>query len=180
MGIPPRRYPQRAVASSLCAALEGFCRTESRTTVPTVFHVAPGPLLPWSFPRIATKLAPGIDADGHSVLTNQPVARPRGSPSHRHHTLANQMPSPCGAAELVRRRRDAAKPSTSGVFSRPVGELPKQPASRRVVPLLEALGGDVAAIRFTAPPSAFRRPRGFSSSSRLAVSCNPSKPLPQA
>jgi len=170
VGIPPRRYPKSAVASSLCAALEGFCRTESRTTVPTVFHVDAGPLLPWSFPRIATKLAPGIDADGHSVLTNQPVARPRGSPSHRHHTLVNQLPSPCGAAELIRRRRDAAKPSTFGVFSHPVGGLPKQPASHRVIPLLEALGGDVVAIRFTTPPSAFRRPRGLPSSSRLPVS----------
>lgn len=168
--IPPRRYPLPAVASSPCAAPEGFCRTESRTASSAVFHAVPRPLLPWSFPRIATELSPRIDADGHSVLTNQPVARPRGSPSHRHHSPLNQMPSPCEEAELIRRRRDAAKPSTSGVFSRPVGELPKQLAARRVVPLLEALGGDVAAIRFTAPPSAFGRPRGFPSSSRLPVS----------
>jgi len=52
-------------------------------------------------------------------------------------------------------------------------------ASREVTPFLEALGGDVAAIGFTAPPSAFVRPRGLSSSSRRPGSFETGRPLPR-
>jgi hypothetical protein len=52
-------------------------------------------------------------------------------------------------------------------------------ASREVTPFLEALGGDVAAGGFTAPPSAFGRPRGLSSSSRHSESCETERPLPR-
>lgn len=178
--IPPRRYPRLAVASRTRAALEGFCRTKSRTCDNAVFHAVSRPLLPWSFPRPRPLLAQSPRTDGLSQLDKPASMSAAGLSKPPPSSLVNRAYTPLGATGPILRRRDAAKPSTSEVFSDPVGGLPKQPASHRVTLLLEALGGDVAAIRFAAPPSAFGRPRGFSSSSRLVSSCDETRPLPQA
>jgi hypothetical protein len=66
-----------------------------------------------------------------------------------------------------------------GVLRTPVGAVNTERAalvlaSLGVTLFLEALGGDVVAIGFTTPPSAFRRPRGFPSSSRRLDLSKPS------
>jgi len=96
---------------------------------------------------------------------------------------ALRTPSPGDSPRKRRKPPEAPRESgelcSFGVSSHLVGGLPKQPASHGVTLFLEALGSDVAAIGFTAPPSAFGRPRGLSSSSRLTRRCRRARPLPR-
>ena len=145
---------------------QGFLSDRKPYPRTTVFHVASGPVLPWSFLRPNRRVC--TPWSNRMAFLDEQVHRKVGRGAILA-TASHLLTAP----PLLRRmkdslrRRDAAKPSPFGVFSLPVGGAPKRPAFRRVALSLEALGGDVVACWVATPPSAFRRPRGLSSSSRL-------------